>query len=100
MTPKTATRRLSHARIPGRLRQHAVGLASLFVAAASIAQPSLPTRQAEPDIDLYALMSGQCTTLKIEGRDFKCKIVAYFHSEKGRADFTVSTIPRTKTTCS
>ena len=27
--------------------------------------------------------------LKIDGRDFACKMVAYFHTEKGRADFTV-----------
>ncbi len=45
--------------------------------------------EAEPDVDLYALMSGTCTMLKIDGRDFACKMVAYFHTEKGRADFTV-----------
>jgi hypothetical protein len=28
-------------------------------------------------------------TLKIAGRDFACKAVAYFHSQQGRADFTV-----------
>jgi len=46
---------------------------------------------AEPvyDIDLYALLSGKCVTLKIAGRDFACKAVAYFHSQQGRADFTV-----------
>jgi hypothetical protein len=48
-----------------------------------------PPDEAEPDIDLYALMSGTCTMLKIDGRDFACKMVAYFHTEKGRADFTV-----------
>jgi len=50
----------------------------------------MPTsEETEPDVDLYALMSGRCTTLKIDGRDFACKMVAYFHTEKGRADFTV-----------
>lgn len=46
--------------------------------------------QVKPDVDLYALMSGNCSTLKIAGRDFACRAVAYFHSEKGRARFTVA----------
>jgi hypothetical protein len=44
----------------------------------------------KPDVDLYALMTGKCRTLKVAGRDFGCKIVAYFHSEQGRAKFTVA----------
>ena len=46
---------------------------------------------AEPvyDIDMYALMPGKCGILRIAGIDHKCKIVAYFHSERGRADFTI-----------
>jgi len=44
----------------------------------------------EPDIDIFALISGKCSTLKIAGRDFTCKAVAYFHSEQGRANFTVA----------
>jgi len=46
---------------------------------------------AEPvyDVDMYALMSGKCNTVRIAGRDFACKAVAYFHSQQGRADFTV-----------
>jgi hypothetical protein len=35
-------------------------------------------------------MAGRCSTLRVNGRDFDCKIVAYFHSEKGRAKFTVA----------
>jgi hypothetical protein len=46
--------------------------------------------EVKPDIDLYALMSGQCRTLRVAGRDFACKAVAYFHSEKGRANFTIA----------
>lgn len=60
-----------------------------FVAAPAGAE----SRQSEhdrPDIDLYALMSGTCRTLKVAGHDFSCKIVAYFHSEKGRASYTVA----------
>jgi hypothetical protein len=44
----------------------------------------------KPDVDVYALMTGKCRTLKIGGHDFGCKIVAYFHSEKGRAKFSVA----------
>ena len=41
-------------------------------------------------IDLLALMSGQCKTLKVSGRSFACKTVAYAHSEKGRVNFAVA----------
>ncbi len=44
----------------------------------------------EPDTDIFALLSGKCSTLKIAGRDFACKAVAYFHSQQGRANFTVA----------
>lgn len=44
----------------------------------------------EPDTDIFALMSGKCSTLKIAGRDFACKSVAYFHSEQGRTNFTIA----------
>lgn len=58
--------------------------------AATAAFAQLPSpEETEPDVDLYALMSGTCTRLKVDGRDFACKMVAYFHTEKGRADFTV-----------
>jgi hypothetical protein len=41
------------------------------------------------DVDLYALMSGKCSTVRVAGSDYGCKAVAYFHSQQGRADFTV-----------
>src|SRR4051812_12905641 len=47
-------------------------------------------RRQELDTDLFALMSGRCSTLKIAGRDFACRSVAYFHSEQGRANFTIA----------
>lgn len=43
-----------------------------------------------PDTDLFALMTGTCSTLKIAGRDFVCRTVAYAHSVQGRAYFTVA----------
>jgi hypothetical protein len=47
-------------------------------------------KQPEPDTDIFALMSGKCSTLKIAGRDFACRAVAYFHSQQGRANFTIA----------
>jgi hypothetical protein len=43
-----------------------------------------------PDTDLFALMAGACSTLKLVGRDFTCRTVAYAHSVQGRAYFTVA----------
>lgn len=43
-----------------------------------------------PDTDLFALMTGTCSTLKIAGRDFSCRTVAYAHSVQGRAYFTIA----------
>ncbi len=71
-----------------RLLRLALVISGGLAATASFAQMPAPD-EAEPDIDLYALMSGTCTKLRIDGRDFACKMVAYFHTEKGRADFTV-----------
>ena len=45
-----------------------------------------PAAQQNGFIDLLALMSGHCKTLKVAGRTFACKTVAYAH---GDADRTV-----------
>ena len=75
------------------MNQHRCGalvvLGAILFASPTIAGPDYSER-GKPDIDLYALMSGKCSTLNIAGRDFRCKAVAYFHSEKGRASFTVA----------
>jgi hypothetical protein len=47
------------------------------------------TKGQEPDIDIFALMSGTCSTVEIAGRYFACRSVAYFHSKQGRASFTI-----------
>jgi hypothetical protein len=57
-----------------------------------VAMPSLTAgavEREEPDIDMYAHISGKCTKLKIAGSDFGCKAVAYFHGQQGRAHFTI-----------
>ena len=65
-----------------------------FVVTPVAAQTTAPPVAADierqnPDIDIYALMSGKCPTLKIADRDFACKTVGFFHGEKGRVSFTV-----------
>jgi hypothetical protein len=77
----------------GRL---ALAVAGFFIATPAFAEVGIATpatteiEQVKPDIDLYALMSGNCSTLKIAGQEFACRAVGYFHSEKGRALFTVA----------
>ena len=48
------------------------------------------TKPQVQDTDLLALMAGRCSTLKIDGRDFACRAVAYAHSVQGRAYFTIA----------
>jgi hypothetical protein len=61
------------------------------VAVILFATPSLAEiKRQEPDTDIFVLMSGKCSTLRIAGRDFACRAVAFFHSEQGRANFTIA----------
>ena len=95
-----------------RLCWQAVAVALIFLATPSVAAPSVDgrvnvpddnrtfarpvilaaneTKPPEADINTFASMSGKCTTLKIAGRDFACRAVAFFHSSQGRANFTVA----------
>ncbi|MGC2777093.1 MAG: hypothetical protein WA418_15815 [Bradyrhizobium sp.] len=70
----------------------AAALGLLLVTPCLAEQPlaAASTPEERPDIDLYALMSGTCRTLKVDGREFPCRTVAFFHSEKGRAHFSVA----------
>jgi hypothetical protein len=43
----------------------------------------------EPEIDVFASMTGKCNTLKVAERDFICTTVAFSHSPGGRSGFTV-----------
>src|SRR5258707_14108178 len=94
-----------------RPRKQAFAFAIVFFATPSVAEPSYgsrflhvqnfkqhkatifisnETKQEEPDTDILALMSGKCSTLKIAGRDFACRAVAFFHGEQGRVKFTIA----------
>jgi len=43
----------------------------------------------EPELDMFASMSGKCSTLKVAESDFSCTTVAFSHSPGGRSGFTV-----------
>jgi hypothetical protein len=91
-----------------RLCRQAVAVAFAFLATPSGAEPygsrllpqvwnSLPViriadenKREEPDTDVLALPSGKCSTLKIAGRDFACRAVAFFQNEQGRANFVIA----------
>jgi hypothetical protein len=47
------------------------------------------TERHEPEIDMFASMSGKCSTLKVAERDYSCNTVAFSHSPGGRSGFTV-----------
>jgi hypothetical protein len=59
----------------------------------SFTPPVIPvsdeTRRREPDTTVFASMSGRCRTLRIAGRDFACRVVAFYQTEQGRANFTI-----------
>ena len=67
--------------------RQAFALAIIFIAMPARASDEL--QRQEPDTVIFAMMSGKCSTLKVAGRDFRCRSVAFFHSVRGRADFTI-----------
>ena len=71
-----------------RLRPQALALAILLMATPAVASDEL--QRQEPDTIVFAMMSGKCSTLKVAGRDFACRAVAFFQTEEGRANFTVA----------
>jgi hypothetical protein len=64
---------------PPRLAAHALPL--LHVSDA---------KHEEPLTIMLALMSGRCPTLKIAGRNFGCRAMAFFQTDEGRANFVVA----------
>lgn len=87
-------RRPKRAREFRRARNRAVMMVrrccqAFAVAIVLFATPSVAERQ-EPNTIIFARMSGKCSTLKIAGRDFKCRAVAFYQTEEGRANFTIA----------
>ena len=68
--------------------RQAFALAIIFIAMPARASDEL--HRQEPDTVIFAMMSGKCSTLKVAGRDFACRAVAFFQTEEGRANFTVA----------
>ena len=71
-----------------RFCRPAITIATLLSGAAAFASVELVRPQ--PDTVIFAMMSGKCNTLKVAGRDFRCRAVAFFQTEEGRANFTVA----------
>src|SRR5260370_35467057 len=77
-----------------RLRWQLLAFAIIFFATPPVAGQSdagrlNETKGQEPDADIFALMSGRCSTLKIACRDFACRAVAFFHSGQVRTNVTL-----------
>src|SRR5207237_10038991 len=53
-----------------------------------IATPAIAHEK--PDTLAFAMMSCKCSTLKVAGRYYACRAVAFFQTEEGRANFTVA----------
>jgi hypothetical protein len=78
-----------------RLRRPVLAAALLALASPCFAESSLSIPVNNPQaanafVDLLALMSGRCKTLKVAGRTYACKTVAYAHGDKGRVNFAVA----------
>jgi hypothetical protein len=58
------------------------------------AMPLIPvsdeTKAHEPDTIMFASIPGKCRTLKVAGRNFACKAVAYYQTEEGRGNFVIA----------
>jgi hypothetical protein len=84
-----------HTSLMMRLRRPVLAAALATLASPCFAESSAPIPVNNPPaqnaiIDLLALMSGHCKTLKVAGRTFACKTVAYAHGDKGRVNFAVA----------
>jgi hypothetical protein len=84
-----------HVSLPMRLCRPVFTAALMALASPCFAESSLSIPVNNPQapnayVDLLALMSGHCKTLKVAGRTFACKTVAYAHGDKGRVNFAVA----------
>jgi hypothetical protein len=48
------------------------------------------TKAHEPDTIMFASIPGKCRTLKVAGRDFACRALAYYQTEEGRGNFVIA----------
>ena len=66
-----------------------VVVAFTFVSMTPVAVLADENERHEPEIDMFASMSGKCSALRVAERDFSCTTVAFSHSPGGRSGFTV-----------
>jgi hypothetical protein len=67
----------------GRVSQHVQNSRPVIPVSDEVKPPDSET-------DIFALMSGKCSTLKVAGHDFACRAVAFFQSDQGRANFAIA----------
>ncbi len=72
-----------------RICWRVAAVAFMSFSVTSVAVFADETERHGPAIDMFASMSGRCSTLKIAERDFSCTTVAFSHSPGGRSGFTV-----------
>jgi hypothetical protein len=72
-----------------RMRWRVTAVAFMFFSTISVAAFAEENERHGPEIDMFASMSGKCSTLKVAERDFSCSTVAFSHSPGGRSGFTV-----------
>jgi hypothetical protein len=63
--------------------------AALGVSISAAALSAEDARRNEPEIDIFASMTGNCSALSVGDREFSCAVVAFSHSPGGRSGFTV-----------
>ena len=65
---------------------------AFILAAMLMAMPAHASNELrqEPDTIIFAMMSGKCRTFKVAGRDLRCRAVAFYQTEEGRANFTIA----------
>ena len=64
-------------------------IAVLSISMTSVTAFADEVERHEPDLDMFASMTGKCSTLKVAELDFSCTTVAFSHSPGGRSGFTV-----------
>lgn len=85
-----------HASLTMRLRRPVLAATLIMLASPCFGESSTPIPVNNPPaqqnsfVDLLALISGHCKTLKVAGRPFACKTVAYAHDDRGRVNFAVA----------
>ena len=72
-----------------RISWRVAAVAFLSISIGSVALFADEVRRHGPELDMFASMTGKCTTLKVAERDFSCTSVAFSHSPGGRSGFIV-----------